>query len=325
MATAEQPDQKARLLQTGEVERPSSPLPSHAAQSTTRNAPADRRRYVRRVWRSFLKRSGLGALWSLFWIDREEPKIIIEGGVLAVLSRTTFHFLALAMTIVLSYLQISGFYIGGTLEGWNGSSSEAAKQLLIQVAAKALEIIVIGSLTTVAVDIIRSFLLGGSIPLGMFAAHLQFADPLYFISEGFWASWKGFEKKVHFFAIAFFLFCCGVMALLTGPATAVLLVPVWRDMWYGGGTAYWLAGNSNTLWPQKLTINDIGTTSCFNPTFDQVYTQVISSSGCVWAGYNSLRENYKSSHQSPVDNVTIYDGFQQRLFVRILVFAIGPC
>lgn len=317
MASTAQPDQKARLLHTGEVERASSPQPLREAQPTARRAPGDRRRYVRRVWRSFLKRSGLGFIWSLFWIDREDPKIIIEGGILAVLSRTTFHFLALAMTIVLSYLQISGFYIGGTLEGWHGSSSEAAKQLLIQVAAKALEIIVIGSLTTVAVDIVRSFLLGGSIPLGMFAAHLQFADPLYFISEGFWASWRGFEKKAHFIAIAFFLFVCGVMALLTGPATAVLLVPVWRDMWYGGGTAYWLAGNSSTLWPQKLTVNDVGTTGCFNANTDQIYTQVISSSGCVWAGYNALRNNYKSSHQSPVDNITIYDGFQQRLYVSV--------
>lgn len=281
----------------------------------------DNHGYGRRVLRSFLKRSGLGFLWAHFWVTREEPKIILDNGLLIVLSRTAFHFVALAMTAVLTWLHSTGFYIGGALEGWHDHSSEAVKQLLIQIAAKTLELIVIGSLTTIVVDVVRSFLINQSIPLGLLTAHLQFSNPRYFISEDFWASFNGFRNKLHFLSVAALLMLCGAMALLTGPATAVLLIPVWRPMWYAGGTSYWLAGGPSTLWPQHLTINDIGTgwasENCRDPPAVDGTGEVISLSGCVWAGHGGLRANYADSHQQQIMNLTLTEGFQARLLVSI--------
>lgn len=277
------------------------------------------RTHCRTLLRSFLKQSGLGILWSYFWVSHEQPKVILKRGIGGVISRSAFHFIGLAMTIVLSYLHISGFYIGASLEAWQNSGSEGVKQLLIQVAAKLLELVIISSLTTILVDVVRSLLLWRSIPLGLLTAHTQFSNPGYFLSEDFWAAFWGFEKKRQFLSVALLFMLCGALGLLTGPATAVLLMPAWRTMWYAGGTGYWLAGSPDTIWPHHLTINNIGTgwasESCLNATKVGQVDQLVSLAGCTWAGYGSLRAEYGQSHQRPGINVTLSDGFQDRLIV----------
>ncbi|KAF2100251.1 hypothetical protein NA57DRAFT_73861 [Rhizodiscina lignyota] len=327
MASSSRPEQKNLL--PFPTSRAPSPSPSPQPQIKYVKRSGQKRDYIRRIWRTFLKQSRLGAVWALFWIDHEDAKIIVDRGRALVLSRSLFHLLALSMTIALSWLQIAGFYIGGTLEGWHSPDSESAKLLLLQIAAKVLELIVITSLTTVVVEIVRSFLLDSSIPFGWIAAHLQFSDPLWFVSEGFWAALKGFKNKTRFAAVALFLVVCGAIALLTGPATAVLLIPAWRTDWYAGGTDYFLSSTPADIWPTRLTINAIGGLDCQNVSSDAIKAPLVSQSGCIWAGYPGLRADNFDAHQSQVFNVTLNDGLQSRLLQRFLryipeVITIAP-
>jgi hypothetical protein len=326
MSQASQPSNVTHATQSSQPSNTTQALQASQPSKVGQTPQAHQDRTFSRLCRSVLRNVKLGILWN-WWTRRqneETPKIIIENGVSFVLSHTFFHLVTLSITVVISGLQIHGFFIGGTLEGWQNKYADSTKLLMLQVAAKAVELLVSASLTIVVADIVRTLLLNRSIPFGLLTAHFQFIEPSYVFTTSFIGSYKGFKRKIEFFILGLVLLTCCTIVTLVGPATAVLLIPTWRDMWYGGGTSYWLAGNPSALWPQDLTSEYIESVNCADPVPTHIWQQLVSSSGCFWAGYQSLLALYREEHQQHVENITISDGFQTRLLQRPLTVGQEP-
>ncbi|KAB8339107.1 hypothetical protein FH972_022043 [Carpinus fangiana] len=89
---------------------------------------------------ALLRNAGLkGPLFArraLLKDPREHGKVIISGDWWTAAARCWVHIIPVCVTIVLAYLNLSGFYIGDDLEGWHSKNSESLKRLMLQGAAK---------------------------------------------------------------------------------------------------------------------------------------------------------------------------------------------
>ena len=68
--------------------------------------------------------------------EEETPKVIITKDLWTALLRCTVHLIPLSATVVLAYLNLVGYYIGGELQGLSGPYFNALDNLCLQVAAK---------------------------------------------------------------------------------------------------------------------------------------------------------------------------------------------
>jgi hypothetical protein len=98
-------------------------------------------------------------------------------GVWTVLRSLAVHILPVLVCVTLLWFNIRSYYLGAQLSGpytW----SDTSKIQLLQVAAKIHEIVMVASLATVAIAIVRHRLLRSSegLPLGLVGAGLMFGD-----------------------------------------------------------------------------------------------------------------------------------------------------
>ena len=176
------------------------------------------------------------------------------------------------------------------------------------------ELLVTASLAQVVLDVLRREALFGpdGIPLGLIASHLRFSGLSYLWSPEFWSGLRGFPSHRKRFFWMCLVLCCGLLALMVGPASALLLVPAMRDNWHAGQAAFYLANNDSMLWPKTLdgTLVD---PRCANAGPSALEAQLVSASGCLWSGYQSLAAIYRQSHQQQQTNLTLTDGLVTRM------------
>ena len=79
----------------------------------------------------------------------------------------------------------------------------------------------------------------------------------------------------------------GVIAVLAGPTTAVLMIPTQKD-WLGGGAIWWLNGTDPELWPTDI---GSGFFEDYNCSTDQ---QRFADPVCPSAGYEPLHQHYST-------------------------------
>ena len=101
--------------------------------------------------RAFFRSGGLKAVAltkdAIVGDEEETPKVIITNDIWTALFRCTVHLVPLSVTVVLAYLNLVGYYIGGELQGLSGPYFNALDNLCLQVAAKL----------TVCARILRSY------------------------------------------------------------------------------------------------------------------------------------------------------------------------
>jgi hypothetical protein len=105
------------------------------------------------------------------------------------------------------------------------------------------EMLVMGSVGAVILDLMQKQLVDlDGVPLGLIGADKSVGQLSFFWSIEFWASFRSYHKRPFAHAyIILLLVIGGIMALLVGPATAVLMIP--REMnWPTGGAIFWLNG-----------------------------------------------------------------------------------
>jgi len=168
-------------------------------------------------------------------------------------------------------------------------------------------------------DLLRHDLLAGpsGLPLGLLTAKTQFIAPGYLISPDFRYGIGGLEKKKMIWA-AIFIAGCSVLALVAGPAAALLLIPQAYDEWNAGGASFYLVGAKESLWPPTLDSQSIGGEHCRSPSESDICLQMLNMSSCIWSGYRSIFEWTQSEHQAGSTNdVAIHDGGVYRVaYVR---------
>lgn len=268
---------------------------------------------------AFLRNAGVSFMASWYLTLRypggEEPKVVISHDIIMAILRCWIHLAATAVVLVLVGLNTVGFFIGEELSGYSGGTFQALDQLMLQICAKATELLVVASLGKVIMDLIRHELLYSErgLPFGIMLARLQFSDIGYFWSASFWSSCfviSSFSRRLF---IGVVIMLSGLIAAFAGPAAALLLIPTVHQDWHAGGTDFWLNGNENILWPITLDADAAGGTHCQSPSFDALTMGALNYSGCAWGGYTALAEFFEDTRLSPGDwNLTVEDGFVMR-------------
>jgi hypothetical protein len=155
---------------------------SAALLETSIHTRRERRwKVFRRKINLFLRAIGL-SIFSYFFApeEAEHKKVIIETSIWVALAQCSVHVLPLVGSIVLCWLNFSGFYVGAQLSG-SSSMSDDVKFQMLQFAAKAHELFIIASVANIVFHVVRNELFwGNGIPLGLIASGFSFSELSFF-------------------------------------------------------------------------------------------------------------------------------------------------
>ncbi|KAI3529655.1 hypothetical protein CABS03_04463 [Colletotrichum abscissum] len=213
----------------------------------------------RAVLQNTLKAWSFHSLYRLLYNVRDsirnQTKVVIFKNRPMALLAIMVHVPPLVATAIMSHLIYHEYWIGADLtpnREWDKSAN-----LLIQFAAKFLEIMIIGSLTTMIFTFVRrEVTLGQGTPLAAFFAGNSFSSPEFLWSDEMTAMLRGrfstVWKKVFF--VSFLVMCC-VLAVVVAPATATVLTPL-NDWWMMGGSWVYIDKAGADIFPRTLTAAD---------------------------------------------------------------------
>jgi hypothetical protein len=141
------------------------------------------REIVRRESSYLLRAMGLSLISMKLDPDAQKPevkKVLIQNSFWVAVARICIHLPPLAGTVVLFWLNLSGFFVGSQLSGPSDMSDDVKFQVL-QFVAKAHELLIISSTGTVVFHTLRTQLFEGiGVPLGLIASGFNFSDPSFF-------------------------------------------------------------------------------------------------------------------------------------------------
>jgi hypothetical protein len=184
----------------------------------------------------------------------ETKKVVVTESKAIALRRCILHLIPILTSVAILTINLHGHYIGRDFPGT--IKSETINIMLLQMAAKVHELVIVASLGLIVLHIVRHELLfGDGLPLGLVGSGLTFSNFEFFFRKEFYGSLKCLThhgtkwRKIGFVAV---LVLAGLTAVLAGPASAVLLVPK-SQTWPGGGTPFFLNGSSNQFWPDDLS------------------------------------------------------------------------
>lgn len=125
---------------------------------------------------TFLRSVGLKVLSSGERLKRhrklhpteEQPKVVESQSLVIAITRIGAHLLPILITVFLLLFNAIGFL--------NGPAITTPAEFALQVASKLHELAIVGSLTLIAVDLVRYYLLHGGVTLGLISAGQGFAS-----------------------------------------------------------------------------------------------------------------------------------------------------
>ncbi|KAK1501562.1 hypothetical protein CTAM01_05786 [Colletotrichum tamarilloi] len=252
----------------------------------------------RAVLQNTLKAWSFHSLYRLFYNVRDsirnQTKVVIFKNRPMALLAIMVHVPPLVATAIMSHLIYHEYWIGADLtpnREWDKSAN-----LLIQFAAKFLEIMIIGSLTTMIFTFVRrEVTLGQGTPLAAFFAGNSFSSPEFLWSDEMTAMLRGrfstVWKKVFF--VSFLVMCC-VLAVVVAPATATVLTPL-NDWWMMGGSWVYIDKAGADIFPRTLTAADT--------VAGDVYERA-GNLDCPSAGWDSLTHLVSYLPYQAILNVT---------------------
>ena len=170
----------------------------------------------------------------------ESVKIAIRKDRAIALLRSLIHLIPISISMCEIILNWNTYYVGVSIYN----------QAVYQLLAKIHEIAIQASLAAVVFSYIRhEITTGKGIPFGALLSGLQISQISYLWSMEFW----GTVRSVHIslrrkFMLLILVFTCIVLASLSGPSSAVLLVPRF-DYWPAGSTDVWINSTFNDLYP----------------------------------------------------------------------------
>ncbi|KAF1987286.1 hypothetical protein K402DRAFT_453761 [Aulographum hederae CBS 113979] len=219
---------------------------------------------------------------------REEPKVIVEHGLRKALLRCWVHIIPVLAVIAVAALNFQGYYIGSMYQGSTSSSAQTFDELGLQVAAKILELFITASLGLTVMDIIRYVLIyNDGLPLGIITAQTSVTEVTYFFSSEFWGGVRGLSRTWQRWFIPVYLITVGTIVVLSGPSTAVLVIPSEQSAWPAGSAGFSIVGNSSSNFPTTVDSASIGGDQC-----DSLQTASFDTTGCPWSGYPVLSAIY---------------------------------
>lgn len=220
-----------------------------------------------------------------FWYLGEQKKVVIEKSRWTALTRSSIHLLSTSISVFTISLNLRGFYIGYDFHSL--IRYQIMNMALLQVAAKIQELLIVASLATIIIHLVRvELLLGDGLPLGLLGAGFEFDKMNYFWSAGLWGSLKYKTERVYSkLWLLTFILLAGTVATLAGPSCAVLLLPQ-SQTWPAGSSHLYLYGTIDDFWPAKVTASE----STIGPWCASANATAYGV--CPSAGFESLRGHY---------------------------------
>ncbi|KAK6347662.1 hypothetical protein TWF718_005501 [Orbilia javanica] len=220
----------------------------------------------------------------------ERPKIAIDGRKWVSISRCLgVHILPFFATITIIWLNGVNYYIGGNLAASSNEETDKAYLNVLQVAAKAQELLVLASLGTMVADYVRYHAcVGDGVPFAALTASFSFTSLGYIYSPEYWSvlleipsgSARRVIRKILF---AIFLLAVTVAGALIGPATAITIIPA--VAWFPAGSPSanidLPAGITSSALPLTLRSDNVPR-NCSNADAS------LSDPPCPAAGYYSI-------------------------------------
>lgn len=246
---------------------------------------------------------------------KESPKIVVHPpNKWRVFKKCAIHIIPMTATAILAALNMRTFFLGQLYQGSTTTAAQNFDNLALQIAAKLYvriscyssqrdfyllrfekELLIIASLSTVLMDVLRHELLYGTagLPLGILTAKTQFVDAMYLISPEFRMNFWGLVRSRKWF-LAPLILICTVLALLTGPSSALLMIPHSHDDWEAGGAKFYMAGTNESIWPTFLDQTYIGDPFCLSPNQTDLAEHLPSKVECNWWGSSAILEYFSS-------------------------------
>lgn len=241
-------------------------------------ATPERGSWLRSLARDTLKSWGLHSLWVLIrrTSSARNHVVIFKHRGVALLAAVV-HILPLAGYATIAWLLRRDRWIGDTLD--------PNLNLVIQIAAKVLELFVMASLSAMIFTFVRSEVaLGNGAPLAAYLAGGAIRSPAYIISDEFWGMARGtFSSNPKKYCFLVFSLVCCVIASLTAPFTAAALQPI-NDWFTTGGTHFIIDTRGYPLLPSASR----GEMITSNSTFGDGACAVAGNASCPSGGWESL-------------------------------------
>lgn len=262
----------------------------------------------------------------------EQPKVVIRRDLVTAILSSWVHLIPVGATTALCFFNLNGYFVGESLSGSPNQTDQTFYQFLLQFIAKMMvlfhrcrvdvhvidipqELLIIASLGMIITDVLQHLLIFSErgVPLRIVAAKFGFTDLSYFWSPEFYSGSIAFKSKMARCLCIVALVGAGVITVLAGPSTAVLLIPSTRTDWQAGGLNFWLNGSTADLWPTRLTRDHVGGDHCVLPSQSQVLSESLADTGCIWGGHNQIYQYYRGIHGHWGYKVDINDGLVSRI------------
>lgn len=150
--------------------------------------------------------------------EQDVPKIAIQHDRGNALIRCLIHILPFAGAVILLYLNFSWYYVG-----YNIQTSDFPA---FQFAAKLLELLMVASLTTAFLTLMRAHIMSKrGVPFGVAFAGQQIMQLTYLWSPDLWGSMASPAYSIPFKILLFLqIFFFGLLIAVVGPSSAALMV-----------------------------------------------------------------------------------------------------
>lgn len=190
--------------------------------------------FIRSAFRKFRHVTGRG-------LHEPTKKAIRKDRTIALL-RCLIHLFPVSIALFEIILNWNTYYVG--ISTYN--------QAVYQLVAKIHEIAIQASLATIVFSFIRhEMTIGNGIPFGTLFSGLHINQIAYLWSMEFWGSLRSPHLPSHRkIALSLLVFVSIVLASLSGPSSAILLIPR-LDFWSGGNTDIWINATIDDLYPTR--------------------------------------------------------------------------
>src|SRR2546423_670122 len=210
---------------------------------------------------------------------RERPKAAIRSGLRANLLTLLPHLIAAVATFGVISLSFRGIYWMDLVPPERLIApllTQSGALNALQFAPKIHELLILASLTTIVMFVMRVHLLGpAGLPFGLVASGFQIFSGEWLRRKSFWASWKaGQSSGTHFSRYPYvpfliLLIISSLLATLTGPSSAIAIVPTlnWFPLPQPFNTTvlpFFVYNRSTELWPATVTAANLNSADSGN-------------------------------------------------------------
>ncbi|KAK6858297.1 Titin-like protein [Apiospora arundinis] len=193
---------------------------------------------------------------------------------------------------------------------------------LLQLLAKVHEIIIVFSMSAIALAMFRRRLVGDGVRLGFLTGGYRVGDLEYLFSSPFRHQGMDYARPWEVLLCGFLVFAT-IMSTLVGPVSAVLLVPAigWFD--YAPGTAFRNIASPLTyglpqkfVWPPSMAVT--------NNTRNCVRSSGIYSDGCPARGFREIYEWVKDWSATDLKNPLMFQSTTSSIGRHLVTTQAGP-